>query len=110
MGQHKQKPEIAKWQQRKNDIDEAIAKRTLPHAPVDLSGMVATVTALHQSDFVVSDEEMHNILPLVDQSDDDVTQTPPSDSGMVTDTDTDDNDHIDFCDLCHKPAWLHKYC
>ena len=35
--QHKQRQEIVKWQQRKKDIDEAIAKRSLPCVPVDPS-------------------------------------------------------------------------
>ena len=29
---------------------------------------------------------------------------------METNTDTDGNDDIAFCELCYKPAWLHKYC
>ena len=37
IGQYKQRQEIIKWQQRKKDIDEAIAKRSLPRVPVDPS-------------------------------------------------------------------------
>ena len=47
---------------------------------------------------------------LVDKSDDDVTQTPSWDSEVETNTDIDCNNDIEFCELCHKPAWLHKYC
>ena len=47
---------------------------------------------------------------LVDQSDDDATETPPSETNGVADTDTDDNDDVDYCELCRKPAGLHKSC
>ena len=35
IGEYKKRQEIMKWQQRKKDIDEAIAKRSLPRVPVD---------------------------------------------------------------------------
>ena len=107
MGQHKQKQEIARWQQRNRDIDEAIAKLTLPRVALDPSGMLATVTAL-QHNIIVASEDDHDDTPsLVDPSDDDVTTIPLTDSDA--DTEQDDNDNIEFCDLCHKPTWLHKY-
>ena len=94
MCQHKQKQEIAKWQQRKKDIDEAIAKHTIPRVPVDPSGMVAAITAPTPSNCQASEDETASMPSLVDKSDDDVTQTPSSDSDVETNMDTDGNDDI----------------
>ena len=107
IGQHKQRQEIVKWQQRKKDIDEAIAKRTLPRVPVDPSGMLATVIALQHNISAASEDDQDDAPSLVDPSNDDVITTPLTDSDA--DTDQSDKDNIEFCELCHKPAWLHTF-
>ena len=73
MGQHKQKQDISKWQQRKKDIDEAIAKRILHRVHVDPSGMFAAVAASFSSNCPTSDDETASMPSLVDKSDDDIT-------------------------------------
>ena len=63
MGQHKEKHEIAKWQQRKQDIDEAVAKRTL------------SLVLVEPSDYVVPAAALQHNIPAA--SDDDFTDLPP---------------------------------
>ena len=107
MGQHKQRQEIAKWQQRKKDIDEAIPKRTLPRVPVEPSDYVAPAAALQHRTPAASDD-VFNDLPQLEYYNDESAVASVTDS--EADTEQSDNDNIDFCELCHKPAWLHKYC
>ena len=94
MGQHKQNQEIAKWQQRKHDADDAIAKRTVPRVPVNPSGMVAAIIAPSPINCPASDGQAASMSSLVDKSEDDVTQTPSSDSDVDTNYDSDDKDDI----------------
>ena len=110
MGQHKQKKEIARWQLRKRDIDEAIAKRTIPRVPVDPSGMIASVVASTSKpyDFTASEDDGDSMPSLIDESSDD-SETEALSSRQSSDSDTEpDRDEVEFCDLRHKPAWLHK--
>ena len=108
MGQHKQKQEIAKWQQRNKDIDEAVAKRTLPRVPVEPSDYVVPAAALRHHIPGASDDDFNDLPPPLEQSDDESSVASVTDS--EADTEQFDNDNIDFCELCQKPAWLHKYC
>ena len=112
MGQHKQKQEIAKWQQRKKDIDEAIAKRIVLRVLVDPSGMVASVA----SSILIPCPEYNDRTdsvpsPVGKCSDDEVVHDPSLDHNSDTDTDTDNNDDVEFSELCcNNPAWVRKYC
>ena len=109
IGQHKRRQEIVKWRQRKKHIGEAIAKRNLPRVPVDPSEYSVPAATLQHRPPVTGDENGDELRePLVDDSDDASFVTSIIDSEV--DTEQFDNEDIEFCELCHKPAWLHKYC
>ena len=74
------KNEIARLQIRKKEIDEALAKRTLPRVPVDPSGMFTSITTstpkLHG--FTAIDDDSESLLLLSDHSSDESRAEPPS--------------------------------
>ena len=109
IGQHKQRQEIVKWQQRKQDIDEAVAKRSLPRVPVDPSEYYVPAASLRHHPPVTGNDNDDDPTPLlIDDSDDELSVESVIDSEV--DTEQSDDEDIEFCELCHKPAWLHKYC
>ena len=68
--EHKQKKEIASWQIRKQEIDEAIAKHTIPRVRVDPSGMIASVTTTAPRPHEDPDEDCVSMPSLTDSSSD----------------------------------------
>ena len=93
IGQHKQRQEIVKWQQRKKDIDEAIAKRSLPRVPVDPSEYHVPAASLRHRPPVIGNDDDDDPTPrLIDDSDDELSVAFVSDSGA--DTEQSDNEAI----------------
>ena len=71
IGEHKKRQEILKWQQRKKDIDEAIAKRSLLRVPVDPSNYtIPAASVKHRPPFTGTDDDDGPIPHLTDESDD----------------------------------------
>ena len=106
MGQHTRKTEIAKLQIRKKEIDEAIAKRTIPRAPVDSSGIIASITtsAPKQQGDAASDNNCDS-MPSLTNSSSDGSDTDFQSSGQTSDSDTEtDRVDVEFCVLRNKPS------
>ena len=83
IGEYKKRQEIIKWQQRKKNIDEASAKRSLPLVPVD------------PSDYYVPAASMKNRFPFIgNDSDDELSVTSVSDT--EADTGQSDNADVEF--------------
>ena len=107
IGEHKKRQEILKWQQRKKDIDEAIAKRNLLRVPVDPSNYtIPAASVKHRPPSIGTDDDDGPIPLLTHESDDESFVA----SDKSSDQSESDNEDVEFCDLCNKPAWLHKYC